>query len=115
MIAMGFMVVVAAFVFGLFNASVTTDYFDASKESRESALRDSDLATDRAFIESTKVWLPTLKFLGLGMILGGVTFLLASILGALRTGGGIEQSEDKGRHHHHEPHSNYWHPHLAGQ
>ena len=37
------------------------------------------------------MWLPTLKFLGLGMILGGVTFLLATILGALRTGGGRVQ------------------------
>jgi len=27
------------------------------------------------------VWLPAFKFLGLGMILGGVTFLLATILG----------------------------------
>ena len=87
MVAMGFMVVLAAFIFGLFNASVTSDYFDASKEARDTAVRDSDLATDRAFIESTKVWLPTLKFLGMGMILGGVTFLLATILGALRVGG----------------------------
>ncbi len=92
-IAMGFMIVVAAFIFGLVNASVTSDYFDASKEARDTAVRDSDLATDRAFIESTKVWLPTLKFLGMGMILGGVTFLLATILGALRVGGaGVQQA-----------------------
>ena len=93
MIAMGFMVVLGAFIFGLFNASTTSDYFDASKDARETAMRDSDLATDRAFIESTKVWLPTLKFLGMGMILSGVTFLLATILGALRTGGaGVQQA-----------------------
>ena len=93
MIAMGFMVVLGAFIFGLFNASVTSDYFDVSKEARETAARNSDLATDRAFIEATKVWLPTLKFLGMGMILSGVTFLLATILGALRTGGaGVQQA-----------------------
>ena len=34
------------------------------------------------------MWLSAFKFLGLGMILGGVTFLLAIILGALRVGGG---------------------------
>ena len=51
----------------------------------------SALATNKAFIESTKVWLPALKFLGMGMMLGGVTFLLATILGALRTGGGRVQ------------------------
>ena len=35
--------------------------------------------------------LPAFKCLGVGMILGGVTFLLATILGALRTGGGRVQ------------------------
>ena len=93
MIAMGFMVVLGAFIFGLFDASTTSDYFDASQEARAAALEGSDLATDRAFIEATKVWLPTLKFLGMGMILSGVTFLLATILGALRTGGaGVQQA-----------------------
>ena len=49
------------------------------------------MATNKAFIEATKIWLPTFKFLGIGMLLGGVTFLLATILGALRTGGGTVQ------------------------
>ena len=93
LIAMGFMIVFAAFIFGLFNSSTTSDYFDASKGERDAAVRDSDLATDRAFIESTKAWLPTLTFLGMGMILSGVTFLLATILGALRVGGaGVQQA-----------------------
>ena len=48
----------------------------------------SDLATQKAFIESTKAWLPGFKLIGMGMILGGITFLLATILGALRTRGG---------------------------
>lgn len=86
-IAMGFMVVLAAFIFGLVNSSITSDYFQASKEVREAAVTGSALATQKAFMESTKAWLPSFKFLGMGMILGGVTFLLATILGALRTGG----------------------------
>ncbi len=90
-IAMGFMIVLAAFIFGLVNASITSDYFEASKEAREMAVTGSDLAKDKAFAEATKVWLPAFKFLGMGMILGGVIFLLATILGALRTGGGRVQ------------------------
>ena len=90
-IAMGFMLVVAAFVVGLVNSGAAADYFGASKAVREAAVRGSELATQKAFIESTKVWLPTLKFLGIGMILSGVTFLLATILGALRVGGGRVQ------------------------
>ena len=90
-IGMGFMIVVVAFIIGLVNSSAAADYFTASKAVREAAQAGSDLATQKAFIESTKIWLPALKFLGLGMILGGVTFLLATILGALRVGGGRVQ------------------------
>jgi hypothetical protein len=67
------------------------DYFSFSKLTREAATTGSDLAKEKTFIESTKAWLPAFKFLGVGMILAGVTFLLATILGALRTGGGRVQ------------------------
>lgn len=90
-IAMGFMIVVISFGVGLVNSSTAADYYTASKVVREAAERGSDLATQKAFIESTKAWMPTFKFLGIGMLLGGVTFLLATILGALRVGGGRVQ------------------------
>lgn len=91
LIAMGFMIVVAAFIVGVVNSFVAGDYFAASKEVREAAVQGSSLAEKKAFVESTKAWLPSVKFLGMGMILGGVTFLLATILGSLRTGGGRVQ------------------------
>ncbi|MDA0768753.1 MAG: hypothetical protein O2821_00845 [Chloroflexi bacterium] len=90
-LGMGFMIVVAAFIVGLVTSGVAADYFAASKITREAATTGSALATQIAFIESTKIWLPALKFFGVGMMLGGVTFLLATILGALRTGGGRVQ------------------------
>ncbi len=90
-IGMGFMVVVAALIIGIVVSVTAADYFSFSKLAREAATTGSDLATEKAFIESTKAWLPTLKFLGVGMIVGGVTFLLATILGALRVGGGKVQ------------------------
>ncbi|MCI0439455.1 MAG: hypothetical protein L0177_10020 [Chloroflexi bacterium] len=90
-LAMGFMIVVAAFIIGLVNSATAADYLAASKVTREAAARGTELATQRAFIEATKIWLPAVKFLGLGMMLGGITFLLATILGALRTGGGRVQ------------------------
>ena len=37
-IAMGFMIVVVAFVVGLVNSSIAADYFTASKEVREAAV-----------------------------------------------------------------------------
>jgi len=92
-IAMGFMAVVAALVIGVIVSVTAADYFSFSKLTREAAATGSDLAKEKAFIESTKAWLPAFKFLGVGMILGGVTFLLATILGALRVGGaGVQQA-----------------------
>ncbi len=93
LIGMGFMIVVAAFIIGLVSSATVADYFTASKAMREAAAEGSDLATQKAFVESTKAWLPAFKFLGIGMLLGGITFLLATILGALRVGGaGVQQA-----------------------
>ena len=93
MIAMGFMVVLAALIYGIIVSTTAADYFSFSKLTREAAAAGSDLAKEKAFIESTRAWLPAFKFLGIGMILSGVTFLLATILGALRVGGaGVQQA-----------------------
>jgi len=43
-----------AFVYGLLSSSISADYFQSSKETREAAVAGSDLATQKAFIESTK-------------------------------------------------------------
>ena len=55
-IAMGFMIVMAAFIFGLVNSSISSDYYQFSKEPREAAAADSILAPQKALIESTKAW-----------------------------------------------------------
>lgn len=86
---MGMMIVVISFLIGLFSLTPTvSDYFDNAKDVREAAAAGSDIAGDKASIESTKAWLPGFKFLGLGMMLGGITFLLATIIGNLRVAGG---------------------------
>ena len=90
-IGMGFMIVMAALIIGIVASVSAADWFSFSKVTREAAATGSTLAVEKAFVESTKAWLPAFKFLGVGMILGGVTFLLATILGALRTGGGRVQ------------------------
>ena len=48
MLAMGLMVVVGAFIFGIINSSIAADYFANSKEVREAAATGSDIATDKA-------------------------------------------------------------------
>lgn len=70
MAAMGLMAVVAGIVVGVIQATADTP------------LRVSQLA----------VWNPGLLFLGVGLLLSAVTFLLATILGELRDGGAAVQT-----------------------
>jgi hypothetical protein len=83
LIWMGFMIVALAFVIGLFNSQTATAYFAESK-----AIRETTLLAERAAIESTNLWLPYLKFLGLGMVLGGIVMALRVILDNLMQAGG---------------------------
>jgi hypothetical protein len=83
LIWMGFMLVALAFVIGLFNSQTSTAYFAESK-----AIRETTLLAERAAIESTNLWLPYLKFLGLGMVLGGIVMALRVILDNLMQAGG---------------------------
>ena len=53
-IAMGFMIVVISVIVGLAVSANAADYYGASKTLREAAETGSDLATQKAFIESTK-------------------------------------------------------------
>ena len=86
-IAIGFAIVLISFAVGLRVSFTAGDYYAFDKVTREAAGMGSDLAGKKAWIESTGVWLPTFKFLGVGMLLGGVSLLLATILAALRDGG----------------------------
>ena len=86
-IAIGFAIVLISFVVGLRASFTAGDYYGFGQVTREAAGMGSDLAGKRAWIESTKVWLPAFKLLGVGMLLGGVSLLLATILATLRDGG----------------------------
>ena len=96
-LVMGFMIVMISLIIGAIVANTASDYFSFSKEVREAAVANTDIADKKAFIEATKAWLPTFKFLGLGLIMGGITFALATILGNLKTGGGrVQKAIGKG-------------------
>lgn len=75
-IAMGFMMVMVAVIIGAVNAANAAGYYAVDKATRDASL---ELAQIRAGIEGTIVWLPYLKFLGLAMILGGITMALGVI------------------------------------
>ncbi len=79
LILMGFMIVVIALIVGYFNSQTAAAYFDASK-----AVRETTLMAQRASVESTGLWLPYFKFLGVGLLLGGIVMALRIIIDHLR-------------------------------
>ncbi len=88
MLAMGAMVIAAGIALGILSATHANDYFGLSASTIAGAPADGSIVSDRAFYEAvTNGFLPPLLFLGLGFLLSGVTFLLATILGTLRDGG----------------------------
>lgn len=82
MIAMGFMIVAIAVVVGYLNSQTAATYFSQPK-----VLRETTLLAERASIESTDLWLPYFKFLGIGLILGGIVMALRIIIDNLREAG----------------------------
>lgn len=75
-ITMGFMIVMIAVVIGAVNANNAAGYYAVDKATRDASV---EWAQVRAGIESTIVWLPYFKFLGVAMILAGITMALGVI------------------------------------
>lgn len=82
LIAMGFMIVAISFIIGVLNSQTAEAYFSQSK-----VVRETTLMTQRASIESTGLWLPYFKFLGVGLILGGIVMALRVIIDNLKAAG----------------------------
>ena len=82
LIMLGFIIMIIAFVVGYNNSQVAADYFSATK-----MVRETTLLAERAHMESTAQWLPYFKFLGLGLILGGIVMALRVIIDELKGAG----------------------------
>ena len=76
-IAMGFMMVMISVIIGAFNAGNATTYYAIDKATREASV---ELAQLRASVESISIWLPYFKFLGVAMILGGITMAIPAAI-----------------------------------
>lgn len=79
MILMGFMIVVIALIIGVANSQTAGFYFGQSK-----LVRETTLMPQRAALESTGLWLPYFKFLGIGLLLGGIVMALRVIIDGLK-------------------------------
>ena len=90
-VLMGLMIVGITFISALIVQNDVAFWSSHPKDVRDTAAPGTDIVSAKQFVETTKAWLPGFKFLGLGMMLGGITFLLATILGNLRAGGAAVQ------------------------
>ncbi len=85
MLLMGVMVLAGTFVVGAFQADLASDTFPGTS------------AVDRANLETLMVLQPGIIFLGVAFLLSGISFLLGSVLGAIRWGGGEIQEAHAGQ------------------
>ena len=88
---MGLIITASAFVLGIINGMVASDYFAFPLTEREAADSGSEIVEKRVFIESVGAWLPELMFLGLGLIVASIVQLFNIILGSLRVSGATVQ------------------------
>ncbi len=93
MFLMGAMVLMASLGIGAVQGNFASDFFEFDKGTREAADAPAFLIDKQQFIETTNVWLPRFQLLGMGLMFGGITFLLATILGNLSLAGAMVQKQ----------------------
>lgn len=88
---MGLIITASAFILGVINGMVASDYFAFSLTEREAAESGSNIVEKRVFIESVGAWLPELMFLGMGLTVASIVQLFNIVLGSLRVSGATVQ------------------------
>ncbi len=82
---LGLMIVLIAFLVALFSGSnAQAIFFSVDKATREAAGAGSALALANVTRHTVPIWVPALKFLGLGIMLGAITMALGLIATTLR-------------------------------
>ena len=81
---LGLIVVFVAFLFSFQGASANALFFSVDKATREAAGAGSALALANVTRHTLPIWVPYLKFLGLGLMLGAITMALGLIATTLR-------------------------------
>jgi hypothetical protein len=83
---LGFVIVLLAFWAALSTgANAQATFFSVDKATREAAGTGTTLALANAARHVVPIWVPALKFLGLGIMLGAITMALGMVIKTLRT------------------------------
>jgi hypothetical protein len=81
---LGLILVFVAFLFSFQGANANALFFSVDKATREAAGAGSALALANVTRHTIPIWVPYLKFLGLGLMLGAITMALGLIATTLR-------------------------------
>lgn len=81
---MGLIIVLIAFLFSLQAANANAVFFSVDKLTREAAGPGTNIVAANVIRQSIPHWVPSLKFLGLGIMLGSITMALGLIATTLR-------------------------------
>ena len=81
---LGITIVIVAFLFSLSGSSAQAAFFSVDKATREAAAAGTDLVAANITRHTIPTWVPTFKFLGLGILLGAITMSLGLIATTLR-------------------------------
>ncbi len=81
---MGLIIVLIAFLFALQGSSANATFFSVDKVTREAADVGTNIVAASVTRHSIPQWVPSFKFLGLGIMLGAITMALGVIATTLR-------------------------------
>ena len=83
-VGIGLLIVLIAFAYSLVGSNAQAAFFSAGKATQEAAGAGSALVAANVVRHSIPTWVPSLKFLGLGIMLGAITMALGVIATTLR-------------------------------
>ncbi len=93
LIAVGFLIVLAALIIGVALATTAADVFDSSKAVRDAAAPGSSLLADQSDLAAIPLWVQPFTFLGISILVAGIFAVFWGVLSSLREARGAAMVE----------------------
>ena len=93
LIAVGFLIVLAALVIGVALATTAADVFESSKAVRDAAAPGSSLLADQSDLAAIPLWVQPFTFLGISILVAGIFTVFWGLLRSLREARGAAMVE----------------------
>jgi len=93
LMAVGFLIVLAALIIGVVLATTAADVFDSSKAVRDAAAPGSSLLSDQSDLAAIPLWVQPFTFLGISILVAGIFTVFWGLLRSLREARGAAMVE----------------------